>query len=58
MYAEVALLAAFVFLVWNQGVAGRDLLAMRVVCTVTLSIFAHGLTANPLARRLGPRMES
>ena len=55
MYAEVALLAVFVFLVWNQGVAGRDLLAMRVVCTVTLSIFAH---ANPLARRLGPRMES
>jgi hypothetical protein len=28
------------------------------VFTVTLSIIAHGFTANPMARALGPRMES
>ena len=35
-----------------------ELLAVTVVCAVTLSILAHGLTANPLARALGPRMGS
>jgi len=48
----------FAIIVINRGVEGSGILAMTVVCTVTLSIFAHGLTANPLARRLGPRMES
>ena len=46
----------FAIIVLNQGVAGGGLLAITVVCTVTLSIFAHGLTASALARRLGPRM--
>jgi NhaP-type Na+/H+ or K+/H+ antiporter len=46
----------FAIIVLNQGVKGGDLLAMTVVCTVTLSIVAHGFTANPFARRLGPRM--
>lgn len=46
----------FAIIVLNQGVAGGSLLATTVVCTVTLSIFAHGLTANALARRLGSRM--
>ena len=48
----------FAIIVLNKGVEGGGVLAMTVVCTVTLSIFAHGLTANPLARVLGPRMES
>jgi NhaP-type Na+/H+ or K+/H+ antiporter len=48
----------FAIIVLNSGVEGGGVLAMTVVCTVTLSIFAHGLTANPLARLLGPRMES
>ena len=48
----------FAIIVLNSGVEGGGVLAMTVVCTVTLSIFAHGLTANPLARILGPRMES
>ena len=48
----------FAIIVLNSGVEGGGVLAMTVVCTVTLSIFAHGLTANPLARVLGPRMES
>ena len=48
----------FAIIVLNSGVEGGGVLAMTVVCTVTLSIFAHGLTANPLARVLGPPMES
>ena len=48
----------FAIIVLNRGVEGAGLLAMTVVATVTLSIFAHGLTANPLARRLGSKMES
>jgi len=53
-------LASIVFtvIVINQGVEGGGLLSMIVVCTVTLSIIAHGFTANPLARRFGPRMET
>jgi NhaP-type Na+/H+ or K+/H+ antiporter len=47
----------FAIIVLNQGVAGGGLLSMTVACTVTLSIVAHGFTANPLARLLGPRME-
>lgn len=48
----------FAVIVLNNGVEGGDLLAMIVVCTVTLSIFGHGLTANWFARKLGSRMES
>ena len=48
----------FAIIVLNSGVEGGGVLAMTVVCPVTLSFFAHGLTANPLARVLGPRMES
>jgi NhaP-type Na+/H+ or K+/H+ antiporter len=53
-------LASIVFavIVLNRGVEGGGLLAMTVAGTVTLSIVAHGITANPLARRLGPRMKS
>jgi NhaP-type Na+/H+ or K+/H+ antiporter len=53
-------LASIVFavIVLNRGVEGGGLLAMTVACTVTVSIVAHGITANPLARRLGPRMKS
>jgi len=53
-------LASIVFavIVLNNHVEGSGLLAMIVVCTVTFSIFAHGLTANWLARKLGPRMEN
>jgi NhaP-type Na+/H+ or K+/H+ antiporter len=52
-------LASIVFavIVLNNHVENSGLLAMIVVCTVTMSIFAHGLTANWLARELGPRME-
>ena len=48
----------FAIIVLNRGVEGGGLLAMIVVCTVALSVLAHGFTANPLSRVLGPRMES
>ena len=48
----------FAIIVLNRGVEGGGLLAMIVVCTVALSVLAHGFTANPLTRVLGPRMES
>lgn len=53
-------LASIVFavIVLNNNVKNGDLLALIVVCTVTLSIFGHGLTANWLAKRLGPKMEN
>jgi NhaP-type Na+/H+ or K+/H+ antiporter len=46
----------FVIIVLDAGVAGGDTLAMTVVCTVILSILAHGLSAVPLARIYGARV--
>jgi NhaP-type Na+/H+ or K+/H+ antiporter len=50
-------LASIVFLViaLGENVAGSDTLAATVVCTVTLSILAHGLTANPFANAYAAR---
>jgi NhaP-type Na+/H+ or K+/H+ antiporter len=48
----------FAIIVLNRGVEGGGLLAITVVCTVALSIIVHGFTANPLARKLGPRMQA
>jgi len=39
----------FAIIVLNENLPGGYTLAMTVVCTVILSVFAHGLTANPLA---------
>ena len=39
----------------EQDVAGSDALAATVVCTVTLSILAHGLSANPFAAAYAQR---
>jgi len=47
----------FAIIVLNNHVEDSGLLAMIVVCTVTFSIFAHGLTANWLSRKYGPGME-
>jgi len=48
-------LASIVFgiIVLNEGVPGADLMAMILVVTVLLSLIAHGVSANPLARLLG-----
>jgi NhaP-type Na+/H+ or K+/H+ antiporter len=46
----------FVIIVLDAGVPGGDSLAMTVVCTVILSILAHGLSAVPLGRIYGARV--
>ena len=40
----------FAIIVLNENLPGGEIMALTVVCTVLLSIFAHGLTANPLAK--------
>jgi len=41
----------FAIIVLNEDIPGGEILAVTVVCTVFLSIIAHGLSANPLVRR-------
>jgi NhaP-type Na+/H+ or K+/H+ antiporter len=43
----------FAIIVLNTELPGAPLLALIVACTVLLSLLAHGLTAQPLARWLG-----
>jgi NhaP-type Na+/H+ or K+/H+ antiporter len=45
----------FAIIVVNKGVPGGQFVAMVVVLTVLLSLVAHGVSANPLARLLGQR---
>ena len=40
----------FAIIVLNKGVPGGEFIAMVVVLTVFLSLVAHGVTANPLAK--------
>ncbi len=51
-------LASIVFavIVLNANLPHGGTLAMVVVCTVLLSILAHGVTANPWAKAFGERM--
>ena len=42
----------FGVIVLNRGLPNDERLALTVVCTVTLSVLAHGCTANPLAAAL------
>ncbi len=39
----------FMIIVMNENIPGSETMAITVVCTVTLSILLHGLTARPLA---------
>jgi NhaP-type Na+/H+ or K+/H+ antiporter len=50
-------LASIVFavIVVHSNLPNSGLLAMTVVCTILLSIIAHGITANPWARAYGQR---
>jgi len=52
-------LASIVFtvIVVNANVPNSGPIAMTVVCTIILSIIAHGVSANPWARGLGERMQ-
>jgi NhaP-type Na+/H+ or K+/H+ antiporter len=45
----------FAIIVLNENLPGGHTLAMTVVCTVFFSVFAHGLTANPLAAALAAK---
>jgi len=45
----------FIIIVLDEHLPGSATLGMTVVCTVLLSVLAHGLTANPLAAAFGSR---
>jgi len=45
----------FAVIVVNANVPNSGIIAATAVCTVMLSILAHGITANPWARGLGER---
>jgi NhaP-type Na+/H+ or K+/H+ antiporter len=47
----------FAIMVINAEVPGGEFLALVVICTVLLSLVAHGISANPLANWIG-RKES
>lgn len=53
-------LASIVFgvIVFNERLPGNDTMETAVVCTVLLSVIAHGMTANPLLSALGSRLGS
>jgi NhaP-type Na+/H+ or K+/H+ antiporter len=46
----------FAVIVMNANVPGGGVIAATAVCTIILSILAHGVTANPWARGLGERV--
>lgn len=52
-------LASIVFavIVLNKHLSGGDTITMTVVCTITLSIVAHGISANPLVAELAARLK-
>jgi len=43
----------FAIIVINAEVPGGEFLALVVICTVFLSLIAHGISSNPLAKWLG-----
>jgi len=45
----------FAIIVINAGVPGAEFMALVVVCTVILSLVAHGASANPLAKWIGKK---
>lgn len=45
----------FAVIVVNANVPNSGVIAATATCTITLSILAHGITANPWARGLGER---
>ena len=47
----------FVFIVLDENLPGRTILLPTVTWTILLSIVLHGLTANPLARWYGARVQ-
>lgn len=45
----------FAIIVINAEVPNAEFLALVVICTVFLSLIAHGITANPMAKWLGKK---
>ncbi|MBU4573749.1 MAG: cation:proton antiporter, partial [Proteobacteria bacterium] len=43
----------FIIMVWEKDLPGGMTMGVTVVCTVILSVIAHGLTANPMAKLFG-----
>ncbi|MEH6593682.1 MAG: cation:proton antiporter [Halioglobus sp.] len=43
----------FVIIVLEESIPAGNQIAVTVVCTVGLSLFLHGITANPYAAWLG-----
>jgi NhaP-type Na+/H+ or K+/H+ antiporter len=47
----------FAIIVANEHLPNSSILINTVVCTVTMSVIAHGLTANPLSKAFCARMK-
>ena len=45
----------FAIIVLNAQLPGGKLMALVVVCTVFFSLVAHGITANPLSKKMAGR---
>jgi len=43
----------FIIIVWEKNLPDAMTMGVTVVCTVILSVIAHGLTANPMAKLFG-----
>jgi len=43
----------FIIMVWEKNLPNAMTMGVTVVCTVILSVIAHGLTANPMAKLFG-----
>jgi NhaP-type Na+/H+ or K+/H+ antiporter len=52
-------LASIVFavIVLNENLPGGDTIVLTAVCTIVLSVLAHGLSANPLVGALAARLK-
>ena len=47
----------FAIIVLNEHLPGAETMTMTVVCTIALSVIAHGLSANPLVTALAGRIK-
>ena len=47
----------FAIIVANEHLPNSSILINTVVCTVTMSVIAHGLTAKPLSKAFSARMK-
>ena len=48
----------FTIIVLNENIAGGKTLGIIVVCTICLSIVAHGITAIPISKLIGQKTQS